>query len=231
MQGDFSKEFLPLVSKTNWVITWLMNIFGGAVLLVMFLVLAVFPFLVSGNIRILAVIGILYYPVWAIGIYSFFGYVKNNIRASIKKIMVDDKGIHFYKKDGSIDEILYSQLGKTYFSDQYDVYLSQQQKSRVLTVGIDQDKIKIVFDGTHLGSVYYVSNARALRARFIEGIVRFRPDLEIDPLVFEEFSIHPEKFIFDGKQYRKHIVETVVISGIILLISCLFVVIVIMIMR
>lgn len=208
-----------------------MNIFGGAVLLVMFLVLAVFPFLVSGNIRILAVIGILYYPVWAIGIYSFFGYVKNNIRASIKKIMVDDKGIHFYKKDGSIDEILYSQLGKTYFSDQYDAYLSQQQKSRVLTVGIDQDKIKIVFDGTHLGSVYYVSNARALRARFIEGIVRFRPDLEIDPLVFEEFSIHPEKFIFDGKQYRKHIVETVVISGIILLISCLFVVIVIMIMR
>ncbi|MGE8554002.1 MAG: hypothetical protein ACN6OB_08700 [Chryseobacterium jejuense] len=230
MQEDFRKDFLPLASKPSWIMTWLMNIFGGAVLLIVFMALAVFPFLVSGSIKILIVVAILYYPVWAVAMYRIFRYMRRNMAIAIKKIIVDDKGIHFYKKDGSIDDVLYSQLGQSYLSDNYEVYISTQYKTWMLAVGIDRKEIKVVFDGTHLGSMYYIKNARALRARFIEGIARFRPDLRIDPLVFKEFCIHPEKFTFDGKRYMKHIVEIAVTLGILLSISGLIIVI-IMIMK
>lgn len=219
MQEDFNKEFLPLASKNSWIMTWLVNIFGGAVLLVMFIVLALFPFLVSGSVKILVLVAILYYPVWAVAMYRISRYMRKNMRIAIKKIIVDDKGIHFYKKDGSIDDVLYNQLGPSYLSDDYEVYLSKTHKTWMLAVGIDRDETKVVFDGTHLGSMYYIKNARALRARFIEGIAHFRPDLKIDPLVFEEFSIHPEKFTFDGKRYMKHVLEGAVMLGILLLIS------------
>lgn len=231
MQEDFRKEFLPLVSQSSWIITWLINIFGAAVFLVVFIALAVFPFLVSGSVKVLVVVAILYYPVWAITIYHIFRYMKKNMRIAIKKIIVDDKGIHFYKKDGSIDEVLYSQLGQSYLSDNYEVYISKEHKTWMLAVGIDCQEIKVVFDGTHLGSMYYITNARALRARFIEGIVRFRPDLKIDPVVFEEFSIHPEKFTFDGNRYMKHVLEYVAMSGVLLLISGLLIAIVRMMVR
>ncbi|WP_089739325.1 hypothetical protein [Chryseobacterium jejuense] len=226
MQENFRKDFLPLASKPSWIMTWLMNIFGGAVLLIMFIVLAVFPFLVSGSIKILIVVAILYYPVWAVAMYRFFRYMRRNMAIAIKKIIVDDKGVHFYKKDGSVDDVLYSQLGPSYLSDNYEVYISTQHKTWMLAVGIDRSEIKVVFDGTHLGSMYYIKNARALRARFIEGIARFRPDLRIDPLVFEEFSIHPEKFTFDGKRYMKHVVDNAVGVGVLLLISGLIIVII-----
>ncbi|WP_250255263.1 hypothetical protein [Chryseobacterium sp. Marseille-Q3244] len=219
MQEDFRKEFLPLASKPSWVITWLMNIFFGSVLLFMFTVLAVFPFLVSGNIKVFVVVAVLYYPVWVIGMYRFFRYVKKSKGISVTKIMVDDKGIHFYKKNGSIDAILYNQLGTFLRSDDYEVYLTMKRKTWILTVGINRNETKVVFDGTDIGSTHYIKNGRALRARFIEGIVRFRPDLKIDPFVFKEFSIHPEKFTFDGKRYLKHVGEAAIIAGIIVLLS------------
>lgn len=232
MQEDFRKEFLPLAFKPSFIMTWLMNIFGGAILLIMFITFAVFPLIVSdGNIKVLTVVAILYYPVWGVAMYRLFRYMKKNLGIAIKKIIVDDKGIHFYKKDGSIDDILYNQLGPSYLSDDYEVYISKEHKTWMLAVGIDRNETKVVFDGTHLGSMYYITNARALRARFIEGIARFRPDLKIDPFVFEEFSIHPEKFTFDGKRYMKHVGETVIMSGILLLVSVLFTLIVILIVR
>lgn len=232
MQEDFRKEFTPLASKPSFIMTWLMNIFGGAVLLIMFITFAVFPLIVSdGNMRVLTVVAILYYPVWGVAMYRLFRYMKKNLGIAIKKIIVDDKGIHFYKKDGSIDDILYNQLGPSYLSDDYEVYISKEHKTWMLAVGIDRGETKVVFDGTHLGSMYYITNARALRARFVEGIARFRPDLKIDPFVFEEFSIHPEKFTFDGKRYMKHVLECVVMSGVLLLISGLFTAIVIWVSR
>ena len=89
----------------------------------------------------------------------------------------------------------------------------------MITLGVNGDTTKVLFNETDPGYSYYTKNSRALRARFIEGIVRFRPDLRIDPFVFEELSIHPEKFTFDRRQYLKHVGEAAILTGIILLIS------------
>lgn len=231
MQEDFRKEFLPLVSKPGWIMTCLIHVFGAAVLLIVFIAIALFPFLVSENVKVLVVIAVLYYPVWAVGMYRVFQYFRKRKGIAIVKIMVDDKGIHFYKKSGNVDAILYSQLGRSLLSDDYQVYLTRQRKTWILAVGIDHNETKVVFDGTDIGCTHYIKNGRALRARFIEGIVRFRPDLKIDPFVFEEFSIHPQKFIFDGKRYMKHILEIAVIASILLLISGLLALITIMIVK
>ncbi|MGN7866704.1 hypothetical protein [Chryseobacterium sp. 22458] len=213
------KEFLPLASKPGWIMTWLIRIFGIAILLLIFLILAVLPFLICEKVAVLVVAAILYYPVWAVAMYRFFRFMKKGREEAVVKILVDDKGIHYKKLNGSTDDILYSQLGRSYLSDDYDVHLTQITKTMVLTVGVNGNTTKILFDSIDPGYSYYTQNSRALRARFIEGIVRFRPDLKIDPLVFEEFSIHPEKFTFDRRQYLQHVKEAAIITGIILLIS------------
>ncbi|MDG4651828.1 hypothetical protein [Chryseobacterium arthrosphaerae] len=219
MQENLRKEFLPLASQPGWIVTWLLRIFGIAILLLMFIILAVLPFLVCGKVAVLGVVAILYYPVWTVAMYRFFRFMKKGRKESVIKITVDDKGVHYDKLNGSRKEILYSQLGQSYLSNDYDVHLTEIRKTWVITLGVNGDTTKVLFNETDPGYSYYTKNSRALRARFIEGIVRFRPDLRIDPFVFEELSIHPEKFIFDRRQYLKHIGEAAIVTGIILLIS------------
>ncbi|MCL8536873.1 hypothetical protein M9991_08320 [Chryseobacterium gallinarum] len=75
----------------------------------------------------------------------------------------------------------------------------------IILMFIDSDTTKVLFNETDPGFSYYTKNSRALRAKFIEGIAYFRRDLKIDPFVFEELSIHPEKFTLDVKRYMKHV--------------------------
>ncbi|MET3038066.1 hypothetical protein ABXT08_18350 [Chryseobacterium sp. NRRL B-14859] len=222
MQENVGKEFLPLVSKPGWIMTWLIRIFGTAILLVMLIILAVLPLLVCEKIWTFVLFAILYYPVWAIAMYRFFRFIKKTRKETVIKITVDDKGIHYDKLNGNKQEILYSQLGRSYLSDNYDVYLTQMRKTWVLTVGVNGNTTRVLLNETDPAYSYYTKNSRALRARFIEGIVCFRPDLKIDPFVFKELSIHPEKFTFDAKRYMKHVLECAIIAGILLLISLVF---------
>ncbi|MCO7723724.1 hypothetical protein HX045_16060 [Myroides odoratimimus] len=221
MQKNCQKEFSPLYSKDNVLLTWVFNISGGALLVSLFILLALLPLLVSTQIKTLVIIGLFYYPIWAIVLYRFYRYIKSKMAVAIRNIKIDDQGIHFSKKDGSTAEILYDQLGHSYRSEYYDVYLVPINKTWRLAVGIDGVQTEVVFDGADVGSVYQIKNARALRAKFIEGIVRFRPDLKIDPSVFKEFSIHPQDFTFDGKRYMKHIGQGVLIISGILVVSVL----------
>jgi hypothetical protein len=38
--------------------------------------------------------------------------------------------------------------------------------------------------------------------------------LKIDPFVFKELCIHPEKFTFDGRRYMKHVLQYTIVAGI-----------------
>ncbi len=219
MQENVEKEFLPLVSKPGWMMTWLIRIFLTVILLVMFIILAIFPLLVCENMKVLVVVCILYYPVWAIAIYHFFRFMKKGRKDAVIKITVDDKGLHYDQLNGERREILYSQLERAYFSDEYEVRLTPVKKSWVLTLRVEGKETRVLFNETDPGYSYYTRNARALRARFIEGIAHFRPDLKIDPFVFKELCIHPEKFTFDRRRYRKHVLQYTIVAGAFLLIS------------
>lgn len=219
MQEDVRKEFLPLFSKPWWMMTWLTRIFGGLLLLTVFLAVLILPVVICKKPLLFAVVAILYYPALAVGLYRFYNYRKKIMNRVVSQIVVDDKGIHYERVDGTIDHILYTNLEKYDFPEGYDVTLSARNKRYVLTLNNKGSLVKVDFEGVDAGYRYYVGNLKALRRRFIQGVAYFRPDLKIDPFVFDEFCIHPETFTFDRKRYMKHVTQCAIIIGIILLIS------------
>lgn len=221
MQANDQPDFIPLTSKHSLVLTWLLNFLGGTFLVGLCFLLSYLPFLILQRIEVVVIMSIVYYPLWFFALYRFFRYIKTKMAGAIRSISVDDQGIHFENKDGSTSTMYYSQLGPTYRSHHYDVYLKPVNKKLRLVLGLEKQEIEIVFDGTDKGSVYYITNARALRAKFIAGLVRSRPDLRIDPTVYKKFSIHPQTFAFDRKQYGKNVAVGVIILVGLLLFSVL----------
>lgn len=201
MQEDVRKDFLPLVSKTCWFMTWLTRTFGGLLLLAAFLIIVGLPVVMSDKPVIFVIVAILYYPALAFGLYRFFLYQRRIRKRIVRKIEVDDKGVHYERADGTIDEILYNSLKKYSFSDEYDVSISPRHKTYILTVNNNGSVADVDFNGMDAGYTTYIGNLRALRRRYIQGIVYFRPDLRINPLVYEVYYINPVDFTFDRKKF------------------------------
>ncbi len=208
MQEKVRKDFLPLVSKTWEFITWLTRISGMLLLLVAFLLLLGWPAAFFNRPALFIVVAILYYPALAFGVYRFFIYQKKIRKRTVLKIIVDAQGIHYERKDGSVDEILYSNLKSYSFSDEYDVSVSPVNKAYVLQI-YENDKVKEVdFIGRDAGYTSCIGNLKALRRKYIQGITCFRPDLRINPLVYEVFYINPVDFIFDHKKFWTSLAQT-----------------------
>lgn len=201
MQEDKGKEFLPLVSKPWFFMTLVTRFFAALLLLAMFLVILILPAIICGQLTWFIVVGILYYPVLGFLLYRFFLYQKKIRKRIVKRIVVDDKGVHYERADGTMDEVLYSNLKEYSFSDQYDVGVSPRNKQYMLKVNDGGHIADVDFDGMDAGYYYYFTNLRALRRKYIQGIVYFRPDLRINPFVFDVYYINPVDFTFDWKTY------------------------------
>ncbi|WP_123868073.1 hypothetical protein [Chryseobacterium lactis] len=204
-------EFLPLESKPWWIMTWLIRIFTPAFLLAILLAFLIFPFLLTGHKVFFPILAIFYYPTLIYIVYRLFRHGKKAFKERVTKVLVDDKGLHYYKIDGSTEEILYSQIQGWALNDVYDVGVSQKVKTWFIKVRYDDDVIEVNFDMIDPGFTYYAGNTRALRRKFVQGIVYFRPDLRIDPFIFDAFYINPENFRFNAMQYWKSILGTVAV--------------------
>ncbi|WP_123863301.1 hypothetical protein [Chryseobacterium rhizosphaerae] len=201
MQEDIMKEFSPLISKPSWFMTWLTRIFGVLILLIVFLAILALPAILCNQVMVLVAVGILYYPVVAFLLYRFFRYQKKIRKREVKKIVVDDKGVHYERFDGSVDEVLYANLEKYCFSDEYDVGLSPRNKQYMLQVNDRGYVVDVDFEGMDAGYTYYIKNLKALRRRYLQGIAHFRPDLRINPWIYSVYSINPVDFTCDRKEY------------------------------
>nr|WP_315032958.1 hypothetical protein [uncultured Chryseobacterium sp.] len=209
MQEEVRKEFIPLESKPWWLMTWLIRIFAPVFLLVIFLLFLVFPFLLTSHKIIFLIIALLYYPTLLYGTYRIFRNAQKSRQQTVIKILVDDKGLHYYKKDGSVDEFLYSELGKWNLTDVYDVGLSYRVKTWILQIRYEGSGVDVDFNKMDPGFSYFVRNTKALRRKFIQGIAYFRPDVTINPSVFDVFYINPRNFEFDIKKYWKMTLSTI----------------------
>ncbi|SMO91712.1 hypothetical protein SAMN06265171_1125 [Chryseobacterium rhizoplanae] len=159
----------------------------------------------------LVVVSILYYPALGFGVYRFILYQNTVRKRVVKRIVVDDKGVHYERKDGTTDHILYQDLEKYNLADEYDVDLSPRNKIYVLKVKHKDSVIYVDFDGVDAGYSSYIVNLKALRRRYIQGIVYFRPDLRINPSVYTEYNINSVDFTFDKKEYRMVFVKTLAV--------------------
>lgn len=180
-------------------------------LLVLSLVLLILPVIICKNITMLVVVSILYYPALGFGVYRFILYQNTVRKRVVKRIVVDDKGVHYERKDGTTDHILYQDLEKYNLADEYDVDLSPRNKIYVLKVKHKDSVIYVDFDGVDAGYSSYIVNLKALRRRYIQGIVYFRPDLRINPSVYTEYNINSVDFTFDKKEYRMVFVKTLAV--------------------
>lgn len=226
MQDEVRKTFPVLVSRPNWIMTWLIRIFGGAFLLFLLAMLSVFPLLFTERSVVFIVGATIYYLVWGTALYFIIRHIKKNAGNRIKRIVVDDQGIHYENKNGTTDSVLYSQIRNLSLPDSYEVYLSYQNKTQLLTVWLNDGSRQIYFDNLDPGLSYYPANSRALRAGFVQRIRYFRPDLKIHPRVYEEFCIHPETFQFDQHAFRRFIITSAVIILGLLAVSGLFLLII-----
>lgn len=201
MQEDVRKEFLPLVSKSSWLMTVVTRSFGVLILLAFFLGILILPAIICQNLTVFIVVAIPYYPGLIYLLYRFLRYQKKIRKREVRKIVVDDKGVHYERADGSVDEVLYENLTEYYFSDEYDINVSPINKQYMLKVNDRGNRIDVDFNGVDAGYRCYITNLRALRRRYIQGIAYFRPDLRINPRVYEVYYIHPVDFTFNWKEY------------------------------
>ncbi|WP_426477215.1 hypothetical protein ACP3T3_18435 [Chryseobacterium sp. CBSDS_008] len=144
---------------------------------------------------------VFYYPVLGFGLYRFILYRKKARKREVNKIVVDDQGVHYERRDGTVDSILYHNLKKYGFPDEYDVSCTPRNKIYVLQVNNNGSVADADFDGVDSGYSCYIGNLKALRRRYIQGIVYFRPDLHINPSVYSIYNINPLDFTFDKGNY------------------------------
>lgn len=118
------------------------------------------------------------------------------------KIVVDETGLLFYNSGNEIvDQILYTDLRSS--TQNFDIYTVNPVGSGIaplLEVTILSDKKEQTSRRLDMNlPLKVVKNKSILYAHFVHGIVTFRPDLKVDPLVFRSYSIDTETWKVENK--------------------------------
>ncbi|RXM40896.1 hypothetical protein BOQ62_03395 [Chryseobacterium sp. CH21] len=117
-------------------------------------------------------------------------------------IVVDESGLLFYNSRNEIaDQILYTNLHSS--KQSFDIYTVNPVGSGIaplLEVTVISDKKDETARRIDMNlPLKVVKNKSILYAHFLHGIVTFRPDLKIDPLVFRSYSIDTETWKVNNK--------------------------------
>ncbi|MDQ1859340.1 MULTISPECIES: hypothetical protein [unclassified Chryseobacterium] len=119
-----------------------------------------------------------------------------------RRIVVDETGLLFYNSRNEIvDQILYTDLRPS--KQNFDIYTVNPVGSGIaplLEITILSDKKEETPRRIDMNlPLKVVKNKSTLYARFLYGIVTFRPDLKIDPLVFRSYCIDTETWKVNSK--------------------------------
>nr|WP_121271709.1 hypothetical protein [Pedobacter schmidteae] len=216
MSSDSFDNFPEVVSRPGWVVTWLLRLVLGVLFLVMCFLFFALPvgFYLDGynDVGVVVLMGcydlLLVWLLWLM-----VKYMRRNLGKSVVKIVVDGRGIHYHRLDGSAESLLYLALEKSgdSFADG-DVFAKTvgigESAKRVLMVRSGKAERRVTFH-THIVS-YFTVNRRELLVHFLRGIVLFRPDLKIEASVYASFYIRRDTMEFDKKGYWLVMVGVVV---------------------
>lgn len=217
-------RFPELQSEPNWCATWVIRIILSCTSLLFLAAFFATPLLLYTEKEIDGIgatlfMGI-YYPLLLWACIALFRHIQKNRKKFVKKITVNNKGIHFHKINGKTESVLYSQLKKS--GDRYtaDVYGKKIRLygERIFFVHLKHGKEAIYFNHTDAFS----GNTRDLRAHFLQGIHLFRPDLRISPEVYSEFFINSKTFKFEQRFFRRTLVAAIIIGILFFLASYLW---------
>lgn len=120
----------------------------------------------------------------------------------VHKIVVDGTGLLFYNSKNEItDRILYTDLRPS--KQNFDIYTVSPVGSGMaplleITALSEHKEVAARRIDMNL-PLKVVKNKSALYTHFLHGIVTFRPDLKVDPLVFRIYSINTETWKVNSK--------------------------------
>lgn len=106
-------------------------------------------------------------------------------------ILIDDNGLHEYGKDAPTLSLLYESLDVNNAGGAYDVLFSDQgytETNSELCVFI-KDESGNTRTQAVVFRVFFTPDGNALKRHFIKGIMRFRPDLRIDPEALKRYRV------------------------------------------
>jgi len=216
-QAINKNNFPEVKSEPQWILTWtvriLLIVLGASIILLIFLI--PWLFYIDGSIDFTAFItfSVFYYPIIIWLMWRALRYLKRVRNNANRHITINNEGLIFEKLNGNFEHLKYIQLEKSSES-KYDVFVDVDRffangvwyRNVYLTVFINGQKRRIHSFHPDMAYSYFTKNKRLMRSHFILGIALFRPDLQIDPLVYSEFLIDPETFEFRKKEYWKTLI-------------------------
>lgn len=231
-----NSPFLPLVSRPNPAITWLLRLvilpLLATIPILIYALPAIFvmesPYFFYSQVEELAFLIVAYSVLTGICWFVFQYFRKISSRAVVQ-IEVNETGVHYQHYRGGKSAVLYCDL--TYSDIPYtkDVYSKTMHKGPSLLKAFwknpDTGKIverSISFD-TDIVYGQYTVNSSDLIGHYIQGIRFFRPDLVVCESVYSNFFIHKDTHTFDKKDYIKTWTIVVVFVLIIVLLIHLYV--------
>ncbi len=112
-------------------------------------------------------------------------------------ILVDDNGLHEYGKDAPALSLLYKSLDVNNEGGAYDVLFTDQgytETNSELCVFIKDESGNTSIQAVAF-RVFFTPDGNALKRHFIKGIMRFRPDLRIDPEALKWYRIATQDYL------------------------------------
>lgn len=108
----------------------------------------------------------------------------------ITQIGVDSLGIHYYSNQDLVRSIKYTQLMPRHENEKYDVFIPFDDSDISLCFYLlDEISDKLKLQALVLDIDFVITNGNSLKKHFIEGIIIFRPDLKIDPGIFDLYKL------------------------------------------
>lgn len=232
MQNQIKKSqpsFRPISSKPIVFLDALLGLFGISFLL-FFLAGAIYfathSFEESGLDEIASTAAFL---LFLFGFLSFIGLVFYYRKMRYTNIIIDERGIRYLNKfNGNIVKDLpwscFAKKEKVEYilePPKYDINSITPYKSV-----IDQFSWPVLLDnkvvihtdaflGKHFFGAFYSNRIELIRA-FLLGVVHFRSDLTIDPVIFANHYINPENFEIDYKQRDRTFIFSLLFTIVIL---------------
>lgn len=148
--------------------------------------------------------------------------------------IIDEKGIRYLNKFNGkvVKELSWSSFAKrenteqTFGAQKYDVSSNTPVKSLFDQffwfiavkgqVAIHTD----AFLGKHFFAMFYANRTELIRT-FLLGIAQYRPDINVDPAIFENHYINPETFEIDHKQRKRNLILGLLVM-IVIMAGCYF---------
>lgn len=200
-------NFPQISSEPSQCLTWLIRIVFAFVMGTLLLGLLSVPFLIYDEKGVfgfgLIFLTIVYYAFLCVILYLLVKLIIKNKNKAVHTIIVNNQGIFYKKHDGSAESILYKDLQRSGNNRLPDIltesFAVDGRNTVYLKAFYDDREILVDFQRIDVAFGSYAQNHRKLRSHFLNGIKIFRPDLSIDPLVYNEFFINPETFQFEKK--------------------------------